>query len=237
MKVKVYGSGSSGNTYTLTSSTGETLVLDAGVNPKDVFRDVSPENISAVLVTHTHGDHIAYINRYFDCFAPVVAPIDNNKAIMPEVKKRLRFGGFSVTPLEMYHDVPCFGYFITHKEAPKGILYATDTARIKYKFKELSLAMIEADYDKMSIWENCKAGIVPVSVAERTKQTHFSLEKAIWYCKNGIEFPNQIMLVHLSSQNANAGMFRDLFLQEVGIDPYIATKGLEFDIKAFSLFS
>lgn len=237
MKIKVYGSGSSGNTYTLTSSTGETLVLDAGINPKDVFKDVRPENISAVLVSHTHGDHIAYLNRYSACFIPCVAPLEDNKAIIPEAKKKLVLGSFLVTPLEMYHDVPCFGYFIAHKEAPNGILYATDTIRMKYKFKRLSLAIIEADYDKESIKENTDAGLVPISVAERTKKTHFSLEKAIWYCKNGIEMLNQVMLVHLSEQNANAEKFRTLFTKEVGVEPIIAMKGVEFEVKEFSLFA
>lgn len=55
MQLKVLGSGSSGNCYLLETDT-ECLVLDAGVNTKEVkiALDFDVRRIKGVLVTHSH---------------------------------------------------------------------------------------------------------------------------------------------------------------------------------------
>ena len=63
MKICTIASGSSGNSTFI--SDGETSVLiDAGINAKRIgeeLRDIGevPENLSAILITHEHSDHIS----------------------------------------------------------------------------------------------------------------------------------------------------------------------------------
>ncbi len=61
MKIRVLGSGSAGNAAVVSS--GKTSVLvDAGFSVRDLVRrcrraGVEPESVSAIFVTHEHGDH------------------------------------------------------------------------------------------------------------------------------------------------------------------------------------
>lgn len=73
MRFASLGSGSRGNA-TLVQSDETLLLIDCGFAAKEIERrcavlDVSPEEISAILVTHEHGDHIKGVGataRRFD---------------------------------------------------------------------------------------------------------------------------------------------------------------------------
>lgn len=56
MILKCLGSESKGNSYTLTSDSGEVLILEAGINIKDVMQSVQfdIDKIVGVCVSHVH---------------------------------------------------------------------------------------------------------------------------------------------------------------------------------------
>jgi phosphoribosyl 1,2-cyclic phosphodiesterase len=63
MKVHVLGSGSGGNAVVLETGR-ETVLVDAGFSPRRLKErmqrvGVSPEQVTALLLTHEHGDHIS----------------------------------------------------------------------------------------------------------------------------------------------------------------------------------
>ena len=72
MKLTILGSGSSGNCAYV--ETGETRILvDAGFSPLQIRKRLAtlgktPENLSAILITHEHSDHIAGILGLADKF-------------------------------------------------------------------------------------------------------------------------------------------------------------------------
>ena len=72
VKLTILGSGSSGNCAYI--ETGETRILvDAGFSPLQIRKRLTtigrtPENLSAILVTHEHSDHIAGILGLADKF-------------------------------------------------------------------------------------------------------------------------------------------------------------------------
>ena len=72
VKLTILGSGSSGNCAYV--ETGETRILvDAGFSPLQIRKRLAtigktPENLSAILVTHEHSDHIAGILGLADKF-------------------------------------------------------------------------------------------------------------------------------------------------------------------------
>ena len=235
MQVKVYGSGSSGNSYTITSSTGETLVLDAGIKPSKIYRDVSPENIAGVLITHSHGDHAAYTNAYLRDFLRVYAPFKCKGVTYTKHGNILQIGTFLVKVLKMQHDVPCVGYLIHHEEIDGDILYATDTNGIHYSFKHLKLAMIEADYSLGILQHNVSSGIIIPSLAWRIQENHNSLVQAAQFC-NLVGTLENVMLVHLSNDNAIEDMYIKYFKEETNFIPYIAREGLTLNLKRFSIF-
>lgn len=56
MKLTCLGTGSSGNCYTLTSNSGETLILDCGVPIKEIKKGLNWDirGIQGVIITHAH---------------------------------------------------------------------------------------------------------------------------------------------------------------------------------------
>lgn len=56
MTLKCIGSGSSGNCYTLTSNSGETLILDCGIPIKEIKKGLNWDirGIKGVIISHAH---------------------------------------------------------------------------------------------------------------------------------------------------------------------------------------
>jgi len=62
VRFRVLGSGSSGNS-TLIECDGTRVILDAGLGPRDLAErlqsaGVDPASLSAILISHEHGDHL-----------------------------------------------------------------------------------------------------------------------------------------------------------------------------------
>lgn len=56
MKLKCIATGSTGNCYTLTSDSGETLIIDCGISIKEIKKglDWNIRGIKGVIISHTH---------------------------------------------------------------------------------------------------------------------------------------------------------------------------------------
>ena len=56
MKLKCLGSSSAGNCYTLTSNSGETLILDCGIPIKEIKKglDWHIRGIKGMIISHAH---------------------------------------------------------------------------------------------------------------------------------------------------------------------------------------
>ena len=66
MKLQVLGSSSKGNCYLIEANKNEKLILDAGVNFKEVQKQLGFElkGIQGVLITHEHMDHLKYATNF-----------------------------------------------------------------------------------------------------------------------------------------------------------------------------
>ena len=79
MRLITFASGSSGNCALLTLD-GVHLLLDAGISFRRICTElersgVRPEDLTAVLITHEHSDHIAGLGTLVrHCAAPICAP-------------------------------------------------------------------------------------------------------------------------------------------------------------------
>ena len=79
MRLVTFASGSGGNCALLTLD-GVHLLLDAGISWRRICAElersgVRPEELSAVLITHEHSDHIAGLGTLVrHCAAPICAP-------------------------------------------------------------------------------------------------------------------------------------------------------------------
>ena len=241
MILDIINSGSNGNCYILHNNT-EALVLEAGVPLKkitDILGGVSC--IRACLITHEHSDHAGYIEQYMargvECYCTkgTASNLKYKWKWQPNevnIGKIYHFGGFSVFPIKTIHDYPTCraiepcGYLISHEETGT-VLFATDTQYLENKFEKLSNVLIEANYDEKLLNDNVVNGFVDKARAERTKKTHMSLNTCIDTLKaNDLSNVNNIVLIHLSRENAEPEFFQSKVGMITGKKVYSAIKGL-----------
>lgn len=237
MTLSVIGSGSSGNAYVLQNE-NEALLIDAGMPVQQVLMalNYNSRKVVGCICDHVHGDHFKYIEdymQYFTCYCSrgtVEAKSDWRGARRPvvlEPLKTVNLGGFSVRPFDVQHDAPePFGFLIKHEEFG-ALMFATDTYYIKYKFDGLTKIMVECNYDLELLRENVRQEIVPFALEQRTLQSHMSLE----HCKDMLRATDlsqvtDIVLLHLSANNAEPMRFKKEIELSTGIHTTIARKGV-----------
>ena len=212
MKLKCIATGSSGNCYTLTSNSGETLILDCGIPIKEIKKGLNWNimGIQGAVCTHCHSDHSLSLaelrNIGIDVFYPSVEP---NVGVV-------NFGNFRVQSFDLTtldgrwthtnadgSECPCCGFLITHKEMGR-MLYITDTNLIKWRFKNINHILLGVNYDKDLINNEDSAKV------NHVYRGHMSIETACDFVKanNSNDLQNVIMC-HLSKNNADKDLFID----------------------------
>lgn len=221
MKLTVLASGSAGNGY-LFEARHSALLVECGVRPEVMMRrtDVPLSKIAGALVTHEHRDHAGFVDRYAALGIPIYASRGTLDAIGSgrfkgtirpvRAMNTFRVGDFVVSPFDVRHDAAePLGFIIGHPEAGR-ILFLTDTAFCPYDFRALHLdhILVEANYDDGILDGNVASGLVDATRADRTRRDHMSLRSACELIRadQTAELKN-VILIHLSSQNADAAKF------------------------------
>lgn len=225
MKLKVLASGSKANSYILENET-EALVIESGVPFKELIRHVDHRKIVGCLVSHEHKDHAAYAGQYSMRGIEVFTPYTIKNS---QYERVLRFGGFNYIPFKNHHDVPCYGFKVTHKELGQ-LVFGTDTGYIEYKFKDINHWLVECNYSKEILDKRVEQGFNP-ALADRIVRDHMSLETCKEFFKaNDLSKTRSIVLLHLSDSNSDAKQFKDEIYSLTNKPTYIAEKGLEIDL-------
>ncbi len=141
MRVAVLASGSSGNAIVVESN-GTAVLVDAGISGKRVAgamdsAGLTPETLSAVLVTHEHSDHISGLGPVARRFClPIYATSGTHAAIDGRVGtcpdrvaidagRRFEIGDLTVAPFSVSHDcADPVGYSIS--DGTSAVAIATD---------------------------------------------------------------------------------------------------------------
>jgi phosphoribosyl 1,2-cyclic phosphodiesterase len=123
------------------------------------------------------------------------------------------------------HDVPCYGFYITHPDIG-NLIYASDTEYIKYRFKNLNHILVEANYSDDLIEQDAVN-------REHILWGHMSLQTALNFIStNDNPALKNVVLLHLSDKNSDSEKFLQKTKETVkyGADCYIAEKGLAVDL-------
>lgn len=223
MKLKVLGSGSDGNCYILENET-EALVIEAGVPLMKVKQalDFNIKKIEGLIESHIHGDHHKYWKSYSDIGIPIYEPFKDEKP-----KMIFKTQHFKVQAFSLVHDVPCYGFYIEHKEIGK-LLYITDTEYCKYNFKKqmINHILVEANYSNEILEKDAIN-------REHVMRGHMSIETTIDFLKaNDNDALKNVVLIHLSNRNSNANEFLKKTKEVVNsnVNTYIAKKHTNIDL-------
>lgn len=244
MKLKVLRSGSSGNCYLLQSNSGETLIVECGVDLKEIKKALNFDfrNVVGCLVTHEHKDHSKHVHELGMLGVPLYMSAGTLKAVEPGINilrnhnlresGYYRIGNFIVVPFGVKHDaLEPLGFIITHFECG-AILFATDTYYIPCNFNEFEIhhVMVECNYSKEILKQNNQLE----KLKDRIMQSHFELEDVKdFFTANSFEELRDVTLLHLSNANSNAEQFMDEIQVLTKRPVYIADKGLEVDFDLF----
>lgn len=225
MQIEPIASSSKGNAYLIHDGM-TTLLLECGIPYKELKRKsnfVVPSKIDACLVSHSHGDHSKSVKDLLRYGVTVMASEStfnelgikghhNAKCVVN--KQYLSVGTYDIMFIEMFHDVPCLGFFIYSSVTKERLLFATDTYMIKYAINGLDYIMIEANYDVDLVESD--------ALKKRLFNSHMSIETCINYL-NSIDLSNvkQIYLMHLSSRHSDEEEFKKRVMEETGKETII----------------
>jgi len=231
MQLKVIGSNSGGNAYLLVAQT-ETLLIECGVHVSKIKQalNFNLRNVSAI-VSHSHGDHSKSMKDIMNAGITVYSGIEtltakglqnHHRAKQIEAGIQYSIGGFNVKPFNVNHDVPCFGFMISHIEMGLCV-FITDTYYTDYVFEGVNHFIVECNHAEDIINNNGTAEFL----RKRIIQSHMNLDttKALLRA-NDMRILNNIVLIHLSDNNSDARRFLHEVQQETGKTVLIAKPGL-----------
>lgn len=241
MKLKVLGSGSSGNCYILEGE-DETLILEAGLTYKKIQEGLNYDTrkVKGCLISHEHGDHSKAIKDLIKNGIDIYMSNGTIKALEVDKGHRVHslvtgrqeeVGGFKVLPFDTKHDaLEPLGFLIHHKEMGK-LLFITDSYYSKYRFKNVDHILVECNYKKSILEENINNGIITNWLGERIIKSHFELDNVKEFLKTSdLDNTKNIVLIHLSGQNSDRKLFKEEIEKATGRQTFIAKKGLELNI-------
>ncbi len=229
MDIKILGSGSSGNCYILTENQ-KSIMIDPGLPIKEI-RKKTPFNLAtldACLISHEHTDHTASLYDIAKLGVKCVGSPGtlcnfeklngSSKPVPPLTEENIN--GWRILPFETKHDSIEPTGFLILSPSGKKIMYATDTAYIKYRFEGVHHYIVEANYKEEWLEENEE---ISDQLKSRIRWSHFEIENVKDFFKaQDLTKTESIHLIHLSDYNAEPRAFRTEIEALTGINTYVS---------------
>lgn len=161
MRVIVLSSGSKGNTTYIETKEAK-ILIDAGNSCKYIINklqehDINPEEIDAILITHTHVDHIKGLPVLLHHINPCVYITEKMHPYMEYLenyniikKSPFQIKDILVEVIKTSHDTEdSVGYIVNNEN--KSIVYITDTGYINQRYfdilKNRDIYIMESNHD------------------------------------------------------------------------------------------
>ncbi|KKL13207.1 hypothetical protein LCGC14_2528060 [marine sediment metagenome] len=209
MNIQAYHSSSAGNLYRVND-----LLIDPGVPIKQIKKclDYRLCDITAALISHEHQDHIMGARDLMrcgvDCFLTQgtadAALLSGHRVHVIKAGEQLRIGTWEILPFKTIHNASePVGFLLV--SGTEKLIFATDTQYIRPRFRGLTHIAIEANYEL----EALQAADIDIQVKKNILAGHMSIETTKeFFRKNDMSKVQEIHLLHLSTNNSNAGRFK-----------------------------
>ena len=234
MRFAVLGSGSQGNGTLIAS--GETFILvDCGFSLRETERrlallGVSAAQLSAILVTHEHADHVhgvGLLSRRYN--VPVYLSQGTLRGLRKPVEtsgllacgQRLEIGELEISAAQVEHDaLEPLQYVVSDGRRRFGML--TDLGsydrRLLERYQGLDALLVEANHCR----DMLARGHYPYFLKQRVggNQGHLNNHQAAsLVAELGWQHLQHLVLAHLSSKNNLPRLARQCFVDTLGCDP------------------
>ena len=214
MRVVVLSSGSKGNT-TFIECNNTKILIDIGNTCKyttEKLKEIgtTPQELDAILLTHTHVDHIKGLKVFQNKYKTKVYLSNKMKEDLEYIENyeiinegNIKIKDTSINIIKTSHDASeSFGYIVESNN--KSIVYITDTGYINNKYFNLLLNkdiyILESNHDI----EMLNKGPYPFKLRQRIlgDKGHLSNYDCSKYLSNFIgDNTKCVMLAHLSQDN------------------------------------
>jgi len=216
--VTILASGSSGNA-TLVRSEGATILVDAGLSAKQLRQrlalcGINPKEISGILITHEHGDHVKGISQWCKEYStPLYCNRHTARVIREKMKQEaiwkifetgasFSIGSLRVQSFSIPHDaVDPVGFVLRENQYSFG--FATDLGYASRLVIDSLCAvdglLLEANYDDTLLAQDTKR---PWAVKQRisSRHGHLSNQEAALLLKQLLHQQlRHVVLGHLSA--------------------------------------
>ena len=216
MRIIILGSGSKGNS-TLLIGKNKKILIDVGFSYPQMIKllgeyDVTPKDIDAVLITHTHKDHISGLKSFVkhtdipvytnnEMYDDILKIVDDNYLQLNDDVYDI--GEFNIEPFHTSHDAKGSVGFIVNDDVT-SLVYVTDTGYINEKnisrLKNKNIYIFESNHDINMLM----TGPYPYILKQRvvSDKGHLSNLQSGNYLKEIIgNNTKKIVLAHLSEIN------------------------------------
>ena len=242
MTVSVLSSGSKGNT-TFIQTNNTKILIDAGNTSKYILEklneiNVDPTTIDAILITHTHIDHIKGLPVLLKKINPCVyitqkmlkelEYLENYSIINTD---KIKIKDLDIDVIKTSHDTEeSVGYIVNNDD--KSIVYITDTGYINQKYFNIlsnrNVYIMESNHD-IEMLNNSK---YPFALRQRilSDKGHLSNYDSAKYISKFIGSKTKyVLLAHLSEENnteelALETLDKRLKKEKIAIDNIIIAK-------------
>lgn len=216
MKSVVLASGSEGNS-TFFSSNNIKILIDIGKNAKYIKEKImeigeDPSEIKAILISHTHDDHVSALKVFLKKYHPLVYVTEKMFYDLDYLKDYenviiydddFYIDGVFIKTIKTSHDVTDSRNFII-SDGSKSLVYLTDTGYLNRKYFSILMNrnyyLIESNHDI----EMLMNGPYPKWLKQRVLGSlgHLSNKDCSFYLTKLIgENTEKIVLMHLSQKN------------------------------------
>lgn len=247
MTLKVINSDSAGNCYLMEANNGDTLLVECGVNIKDIRQAMwfQMDRIVGAVITHEHKDHCKSAQQVAAAGIDIYASqgtidemgFQHHRLHAIKAHQAFNIGPFRILPFDVRHDCKeplC--YLIKHPEC--GVtLFLTDSYYCAYRFDGLNNVIVEANYCQSIIDRKMAEGAAPRFLRNRILQSHMSLQTCKEFLQaNDLSAVNNIVLIHLSDSNSDATRFQREIQELTGKTVHVADAGVvieNFNVNPF----
>lgn len=213
MRFESLASSSHGNAYIV--SDGDTRILiECGVSHKQLQKlsSFALSDIKACLVSHEHKDHAKCVDELIKRGMPVymsygtAKALDTDAAMLVEHMEQFNVGSLDIIPFTTFHDAAePLGFMIKSRLDGDVLAFATDTVNLRYKFHDLNILAIEANYDR-EILDRCEK--LPEKVRHRITNSHMEIDTLCDYLRSlDLSKCREIHLLHLSDAMSREAYF------------------------------
>jgi len=234
--IKSLASSSSGNAYRISDGFSP-LLAEAGIPLKKIKTGLNfrLSDIEGCLITHEHSDHSGAILDVLKAGVDCLMSIGTAKALGVLLERRVYtckatvqvdFHGWLVVPFSAIHDcAEPLGFLLQSKQTGEKLFFATDTAYIPARFRDLNYIMVECNYDRDTIEKNIRAGNLSMAQYARITASHFGLQNVVEFLKaNDMSTVKEIHLMHLSDGNSDEELMVKTVQRLAGCPVYACKK-------------